>query len=103
MGGGLLTLQWMDAAGTLQPLVAKPGLYGRPSLSPDGNRIAVEFSQSSGSDIWIYDPQRDNMSRLTFGGGSNLAPVWSPDGRYIVYQDAGGMSWVRADGALPSR
>jgi Tol biopolymer transport system component len=100
-GAGLLTLQWMDAAGTLQPLVAKPGLYGRPSVSPDGNRVAMEFSQTNGSDIWIYDPRRDNMSRLTFSGGSNLAPVWSPDGRYIVYQDPGGMSWVRADGSAP--
>ena len=99
--GGLLTLQWMDKAGTLQPLVAKPGMYGRPSVSPDGKQIAMEIGGPSGSDIWVYDPRRDNMSRLTFGGGSNVSPLWSPDGRYIVYQDTGGMSWVRADGSAP--
>ena len=35
---------------------------------------------------------------LTFGGGLNSQPVWSPDARYIVFQAMGGMSWTRADG-----
>jgi serine/threonine-protein kinase len=96
-GSGLLTVQWMDSAGRLQPLVGRPALYGRPSLSPQGDRLAIEI----GTDVWIYDPRRDTMSRLIIGGVSNLAPLWSPDGRYIVYQDPGGISWVRSDGATP--
>jgi serine/threonine-protein kinase len=38
------------------------------------------------------------MSRLTFGNSTNVAPLWSPDGRYIVYQEVGGMAWIRSDG-----
>jgi hypothetical protein len=68
-GTGMLTVQWMDAAGKLQPLIAKPGVYGRPSLSPQGDRIAIELTGPTGSDIWVYDPRRDNMTRLTFGSG----------------------------------
>ena len=30
-GGGLLTVAWLDGAGKTQPLLAKPGAYGRPS------------------------------------------------------------------------
>ena len=38
-----------------------------------------------GRDIWVYDWQRDTMTRLTFGAPISRYPIWSPDGRYIVY------------------
>jgi serine/threonine-protein kinase len=37
------------------------------------------------------------MWRLTFGGGYGL-PVWTADGRYLVFTSAQGMFWARADG-----
>ena len=91
----LVTVQWLDAAGKTQPLLAKPGVYQRPRLSPDGQRLALD----DGSDIWVYEARRDTMTRLTFGGGTNIVPVWSPDGRYIAFNRAGGIWWVRSDGA----
>ncbi len=91
----LVTVQWLDAAGKTQPLLAKPGVYRRPRLSPDGERLALD----DGSDIWVYEARRDTMTRLTFGGGRNIAPVWSPDGRYIAFNGPGGIWWVRSDGA----
>jgi Tol biopolymer transport system component len=94
-GGGLFTVQWLDAAGKAQSLLAKPDAYLRPSLSPDGNRLAI----SSLADIWVYEWQRDTMTRLTFGSTTSTYPIWSPDGRYILYQAAGGMSWTRSDGS----
>jgi len=98
--GGLVTLQWLDGTGKTQPLPAKPGLFTRPHLSPDGKLLALAVTSESGSDIWTYDWQRDAMTRLTFGGGSFSFPVWSPDGRYVAFQgDAGDMFWTRADGA----
>ena len=98
-GGGLLTVAWLDAAGKVQPLLAKPGNYGLPSLSPDGQRLALELTEGSGTDIWLYDWQRDTMGRLTFTGDA-LDPVWSPDGRYIAFRALGaGMSVTRSDGA----
>ena len=79
--------------------MAKPGNYGRPSLSPDGQRLALEVSEASGTDIWVYDWQRDTMTRLTFTG-NNQEPIWSPDGRYIAFRTVGaGMSVTRSDGA----
>ena len=91
--GGLFTVQWLDSAGKTQPLLAKPDAYQRPSLSPDGTKLAV-----STSDIWVYELQRDTLTRLTFGSAPSN-PLWSPDGRYILFQSVGGIFWTRSDGA----
>ena len=100
--GGLVTLQWLDAAGKTEPLPAKPGAYGQPVVSPDGKQLALNITTAGGQDIWVYDWQRDAMSRLTFGGGTFTFPVWHPDGRFIAFtggHGGGGMFWTRADGA----
>jgi len=90
----LVTVQWLGANGKTEPLLAKPGFYQRPRLSPDGQRLALD----DGSDIWVYEARRDTMTRLTFGGGANT-PAWSPDGRYVTLRRNGGIWWVRSDGA----
>jgi Tol biopolymer transport system component len=38
------------------------------------------------------------MTRLTFGPAA-ANPLWSPDGRYILFQAPGGMFWTRSDGS----
>src|SRR5208283_2824146 len=98
----MTTIQWLDASGKRTPLLAKPSLYEHVRLSPDGGRLAVELAddRSSDEDIWIYEPRRDLMTRLTFGGRAFYSPVWSPDGRYVVFGcEGGGMFWARSDGA----
>jgi len=90
----LVTVQWLDAAGQTDPLLAKPGVYERPRLSPDGQRLAF----SDGSDIWVYEARRDILTRLPSGGANELVPVWSPDGRYIVFSGVASIWWVRSDG-----
>jgi Tol biopolymer transport system component len=99
-GGGLLTVAWLDGAGKVQALLAKPGAYGNPSLSPDGQRLAMDVTDGSGTDTWAYDWQRDTMTRLTFTGTA-VHPVWSPDGRYIAFRTnpGEGLSVIRSDGS----
>ena len=52
-----------------------------------------------GSDLWVYEARRDAVTRLTFDGTKNITPVWSPDGRFIVFSGDGGLWWVRSDAA----
>ncbi|MBV8842793.1 MAG: PD40 domain-containing protein [Bryobacterales bacterium] len=91
--GGLVTVQWMDQSGNTRPLLPVPGNYLSPTLSPDASRLAL----TSGGDVWVYELGRGSMMRLTFGGGYGN-PVWTADGRYIVFRAARGMWWTRADG-----
>jgi Tol biopolymer transport system component len=44
--------------------------------------------------------RRNTNTRLTFGGDIKSTPLWTPDSRFIVFQAAGGMYWVRADGTV---
>jgi len=60
--------------------------------------LALMASQGSSTDLWIYDLLRGTKTRLT-NGLEDAYPVWSPDGRFMVFQAAGGIFWTRADGA----
>ncbi|MBZ5609988.1 MAG: serine/threonine-protein kinase [Acidobacteriia bacterium] len=91
----LVTVQWLDGTGHTQPLLSKTGLFLTPQLSPDGQRLAL----ANAGDLWVYDPQRDTMTRLTFDGKSSRNPVWTPDGRYIIFGASDGIYWTRSDGA----
>jgi serine/threonine-protein kinase len=98
--GGASTLAWLDAAGKRQPLHARSARYAStPRLSPDGKRVATTIRDGAGQDIWIYDIERDSMTRLTLGTQTFVSPVWSPDGRFIICGSIGnGLFWFRADG-----
>jgi serine/threonine-protein kinase len=97
--GGLRTVQWLDGAGKTESIASEPASYYFLHLSPDGNRLVLLMNQGSSSDLWVYDLQRGNRTRLTSGTRLTSWPVWSPDGRYVVFGSAGGMLWTRSDGS----
>jgi len=90
--GGKTQLTWIDRTGKELGLVGPPANYIRPSLSPDGKRVAVDGSDSQGNrDVWLLDLASGNSTRFTFDPAQDLFPVWSPDGSRIVYgSDRGG-------------
>ena len=78
-------LGFLDRSGAATPLKLPEGGYDTPRVSPDGTRVAVANGTDEWS-IWIYDLSGATaIRRLTFGGNSRL-PVWSPDGRQIIFQ-----------------
>jgi len=66
------------------------------SISADGNQAGVTvLDRGTGlGDIWIYDLVRGGRDRFTNEPGLALMPIWTKDGRAIVYSAA-------AAGALP--
>ena len=95
-------IAWLDGTGQTKPLQEIGGHYESPSLSPDGKRLAFELAMPAQADIWVKDLERDTISRLTHLPGRSARPVWTPDGKGIVFHaaflEAPGMYWIRADG-----
>ena len=93
-------LIWFGRNGRELARAGPPNTWDSISLSPDQTRVAIQAEDpSSGrSEIWIMRLDRGSLSRFgvqaTEGG---FLPVWSPDGREIVFSaaDSSGMRLTR--------
>lgn len=95
---------WLDSSGRTQSLLTAPAFYIAPRFSPDGQRLVL-LMQGAGNDrhIFVYDWQRDTTSRLALDAQQPTYPVWSPDGKHIVFRFSSGsgfgLGWIRSDGS----
>jgi Tol biopolymer transport system component len=83
--GSKNALVWFDGSGNPGAALGEPDNYSMPSISPDQSRIAVARGVPPARDIWIVDATRGTSTRFTFDAAEDISPVWSPDGRHIVF------------------
>jgi serine/threonine-protein kinase len=74
----------VDRTGRWRAVADVQRRFHSPRFSPDGRRIAVDFSQQGSRDVWMLDLQQRSLSRLTFDNTGHDV-VWMPDGRRIAY------------------
>ena len=81
-------MAWLDRTGKELAKIGTPGNFGNFRISPDGTRVALSaIDPKQGSeDVWIYDLNREVMSRVTFGPTWSSAPIWSADGREVFFR-----------------
>ena len=93
-------LTLVSRSGQVTALVPEPRAFAGPRFSPDGRRVAVDITEEGGggSDVWILDVAQRAWSRLTTDRISNR-PIWTPDGRRIVYSSFADLWWIAADGS----
>jgi eukaryotic-like serine/threonine-protein kinase len=84
---GVSRLTWFDREGKTLGILGRAGTYANPNLSPDGKRVAYDQRSPDGRaiGIWVQDVKSDTALRLTLHPSLNQAPVWSPDGKKIVF------------------
>ena len=85
-------LAWFDRTGKRLSTQGGHADYSEMWLSPKQTEAVV----CRNGDLWVVDFTRDAWSRLSFEDGSEVSPVWSPDGKLIVYS-------LARDGSLAIR
>ena len=84
-----LQFEWADASGRLQGSVDPPELYGSFALSPDGTRIVTRvYPGINGQEqrLTLLDLERGVSSPIVTPAGVVSDPVWTSDGRQVVYR-----------------
>ncbi|MBI3478392.1 MAG: PD40 domain-containing protein [Acidobacteria bacterium] len=105
MSVGNRTLNWVDRTGAALPINTPARQYSQPSLSPDGKHIAVAIGDPlRQSDIWVLDLEQNVARQVTSSqaGESATAPLWTPDGKRIIYASGfhgRSLFWQAADGS----
>ena len=78
------SLVWVNRSGVETPIPAPARAYISVRLSPDDSRIAVNTYDEQ-SDVWVWDLIRQSLTRLTFDPAIDLNPIWTPDGKQILF------------------
>jgi serine/threonine protein kinase len=79
----------INRRGEVLGTTGEPGDYPTLAFSPDGTRAVV--SRGEGAEgvrhliLWLHDFGRGTNTPLTFSSSTNVSPVWSPDGRRIIF------------------
>ena len=95
-------LVWVDREGKEERIPAPADEYRHPRISPNGMQVAVtvNLDGAKNREIRIWDLLRKTMTRFASNGGS---PVWTPDGKRIVFaSDRNGefvLLWKAVDGS----
>jgi WD40 repeat protein len=101
-------LAWRGHDGTDTPIPAPAHSYDMPRVAPDGRHIAVHAVDQD-NDIWIWDTISQTLTRLTFDRGLDSFPLWTVDGKRVIYVSRSGGSdpnlfartWDGAGQAVP--
>jgi WD40 repeat protein len=96
IGEALKSLVWVDRGGAETALPTPPRAYNHASLSPDGRHIALLADRA----VWIWDVERESLTRLSSTHESLQGAVWTPDSRRVAFRDRSNeVLWQPADGA----
>ncbi|HEV3140174.1 MAG TPA: protein kinase, partial [Vicinamibacterales bacterium] len=80
-------LTWFDRSGKVAQKVGGVGEYRVPALSPDGRKLAFDRipPANDGRKVWVLDLETETLTRITASRSNDWAPLWSPDGRTLVF------------------
>ncbi|MEP7313984.1 MAG: Tol-Pal system beta propeller repeat protein TolB [Pseudomonadota bacterium] len=72
--------------GERRMISARAGINGAPSFSPDGRKLALTLSGSSGNlDIYVLDLATQALTRITDDPAIDTEAAWAADGKSIYF------------------
>jgi Tol biopolymer transport system component len=78
------------APATLVPILVDNANNLQAVLAPDRARIAFSSDRSGSFDLYLVDPDGQNLRRLTSSVGNEGEPAWTPDSKRIIYTAGSG-------------
>ena len=66
------------------PVAAPARAWVEARISPDGTRVALTANDEE-LDIWVWDLERDALTRVSSDPSIDFSPTWTPDGRQLVF------------------
>lgn len=78
------SLLWVDRQGRARPVTETRRSYLETALSPNARRLVVSREESTATNLWLFDLERETWTRLT-SGKNDRNPVWSPDGMRLAF------------------
>jgi roadblock/LC7 domain-containing protein len=79
-------LWWIDRDGKMLATVGAAADYLNAVIDRASERVVANTFNPS--DVWLIDSRRGTTSRMTFDPATDSAPIFSPDGRWIVFYSA---------------
>jgi Tol biopolymer transport system component len=98
-------LVMVDRTGrSLRQIAVPVGVYRQMRFSPDASRLALTYSKNGDPDrVWLVDIARGITTRFAFEGAFDVAPIWTPDGKRVIWgsdrTDGRNLYWKNADGS----
>jgi serine/threonine protein kinase len=73
--------------GTKKRSFGQPEVFVNARLSTDGSMIVMDLYEVSArnADVWLLDIVRGVKTRFTFDNSVDANPIWSPDGKSIIF------------------
>jgi Tol biopolymer transport system component len=86
-------LVWVDRDGRKLAHLGSIATYKDPAISPSGDRVAVSRldPRTGTEDIWVIDVVREFETRITTDPARDVAPLFSSDGRSIIFSSNRGL------------
>jgi eukaryotic-like serine/threonine-protein kinase len=79
-------LSWLDRDGKVVATVGAAGDYLNAAIDRAGERVVANIFNPR--DVWLLDSRRGTTSRITSDPAIDSDPIFSPDGRWVVFYSA---------------
>ena len=89
---GQFVVAWVDREGRRTPLLAGAGRYDWPSVSPDGQMLALSVFESGAGEIRVIEHGTGEVRRISTGTADQSGLAWWPDGGLLLFGGRNGLS-----------
>ena len=67
-----------------------------PAWSPDGSQIAFTSTRTGISQVFVVASAGGNATQVSHEAGGAFSPIWSADGKSIIYQSGTGLPTIQS-------